>query len=699
MMNIRFTRKSMIISFVAILLLVGLLFVALYAARGNVLSPNNAVSESGLELNEILVKVLLKEGERFNKPIQITNTGSSFESVQVVVDDLEGLLVLEDDSFTLQPGQTRTMNFEFSTRFTDYNFEPGVYVGNVKFQTDGLEEVLPIIIEVESLDVDFDVNLDFSVNDRVVLLGGTALADINVYNFGGLDRAVVDMQYIVADLNGNRLISENENLVVESQASVSKTISIPENFEEGKYIFYVVASYGDSVGTASYLFDVGEIVVEEGSGIMCSITDPLCWIAFVILIILIFIVFLIILNYLFSLLTWFREYKSPVRQRVVERVVTKKVKKDGLFHSLGLYLAKRKEQKARLRRERDKLELEKLRIKERDKRKEERYRLELERLKSKKKGSFFGSIFDKIKKNKKERERVANIKKSANARKLDTERRRESHKRSFVEVIFAKLERSKKEREKRRKEKERVASIKKAARARSLAAEKRRESHKPSFITIIFAKLERSKKEREKRRKEKERVANIKDAVEKRREDGLKRQKESEDRILEVPEGPKKDSVFAVLYKKYEKSKEKSRKRKLVKERRKRFLEEERSKERGLENRRKLQRLKEETEFRRQLELERIRANASKPFFFTKLFNSIDRSLKEAERRRAFRRREKKREEEQAEIETVKQERLLEKQKLIDEEQRKRDEKRLARERAKKTKEEKEKRKDFKKIE
>jgi len=293
-------------------------------SKNSILSQEAGFIDSELGVNEVLVKVMLKQGDFFEKAVQVSNNGGSAESVSVVVSGLEDLVYVDESSFTLEVGQVKTLDLSFISFIEGYYYEPGVYLGSLNFQYGEEEVILPIVVEIESSETLFDMNLDFSVNDRYVVLGGTALADITVYNFAELDMATVDMMYVVSDVNGNRLLTEEENLVVETQASVSKSIFVPDSFEEGKYIFYSTVTYGDSVGTASYLFDVasGEPDSKLSLGSICAPEDPLCWISLVILVILIFFIGAYAYFYLGSFL-----YKKVGLNE--KNITDKKVKKNG----------------------------------------------------------------------------------------------------------------------------------------------------------------------------------------------------------------------------------------------------------------------------------------------------------------------------------------------------------------------------------
>ena len=66
-----FKSKRLLPFFLIIGVLMILLVVSLYLSNSGALSRDAGYSQDGVELNEVLVKVLLKDGETFDKQIQI----------------------------------------------------------------------------------------------------------------------------------------------------------------------------------------------------------------------------------------------------------------------------------------------------------------------------------------------------------------------------------------------------------------------------------------------------------------------------------------------------------------------------------------------------------------------------------------------------------------------------------------------------
>ena len=156
---------------------------------------------------------------------------------------------------------------------------------------------VPVIVEIESKDVLFDMNIDLNAQDRVIELGDSRNIEVRLFNLGKVSPANVLMEYEIKGLNGETIFTETETVVVVTQASFYKTVKIPENLNTGEYVFIAKAKYGTSTGTSSYLFEVkakevkkGDVYYENISSFLtvCS-GDPKCWISLLVLVLFLFI--------------------------------------------------------------------------------------------------------------------------------------------------------------------------------------------------------------------------------------------------------------------------------------------------------------------------------------------------------------------------------------------------------------------------
>jgi hypothetical protein len=272
-------------------------------------SPKEKISEKiNFDVDQILIKILLRDSGYVTKSIRITNIGKNESYFQLNKKGLEDLVNISDTEFSLKPGQTKIVLLNFSTQKSEEKivYQPGVYVGKIEVISEGITTVIPIIVEIESRNILFDMNLNLFARDRGIIQGEETTIEVRLFNLQGIAAANVDMEYEVLDLNGNTIITESESVVVQNHVSFFKTIKIPHNLKPGDYIFIAKAKYGSSIGTASYLF---EVVAKQGAvkefGIKeitnyCE-NDPFCWI---ILIVWVIIIFSFVIYFYFRIGSW-----------------------------------------------------------------------------------------------------------------------------------------------------------------------------------------------------------------------------------------------------------------------------------------------------------------------------------------------------------------------------------------------------------
>ncbi|MBI3334050.1 hypothetical protein HYZ97_01045 [Candidatus Pacearchaeota archaeon] len=209
----------------------------------------------GFDLNSLLLKVSLTQGEKVSKVLTISR--GLGQQVSLDVEQVPGVSVSEQ-SFVLESQEAKNIMVTFDTR----GLGPGVYVGNIKISDNKHIFNLPVIFEIETQDVFYDINLDIPPQYSSVAPGQKLVAQLKLFDltWGGITQGLgpntVDVEYTVQDINGKTISSESESLVVDRQTQITKTVSFPEGIQEGNYVFAATASYKSSVGAASYLFTV-----------------------------------------------------------------------------------------------------------------------------------------------------------------------------------------------------------------------------------------------------------------------------------------------------------------------------------------------------------------------------------------------------------------------------------------------------------
>tara|TARA_Y100000310_G_scaffold292363_1_gene321053 strand:- start:4786 stop:8196 length:3411 start_codon:yes stop_codon:yes gene_type:complete len=250
-----------------------------------------------IDVDQILIKVLIKSKEFLNRTIRVMNIGDDVSDIEIMVKGVEDIVSVSDNSFILKPGQTKRVDTTFSAINDKEGIEhrPDVYIGKLEVVSEGVVKTVPLIVEIESKNILYDMNLNPLARERVIYPGEKVTIEVKLFNLEELKPVNIDMEYFVRDLEGNTIISESETVVVQNQASFFKTISIPENFRSENYVFIALAKYGTSTGTASYLFEVSGVKeaaeVEEGKRKFFEVSklcnnDPFCWISFYVIILL-----------------------------------------------------------------------------------------------------------------------------------------------------------------------------------------------------------------------------------------------------------------------------------------------------------------------------------------------------------------------------------------------------------------------------
>ncbi|MBI3035927.1 hypothetical protein HYY71_06415 [Candidatus Woesearchaeota archaeon] len=214
--------------------------------------------QADFDIDQILLKVLIKSNEFIEKQVRIMNTGSEQAAISIEVYGLSDIIKTDSPSFVIKPGQTKVVNLNFSSYIAEQSIEqhPGVYVGKLAVKSQKAGKEVPIVVEIETKNVLFDMNLNPVALERKVKQGADTTIEVRLFNLQSIDSTNVDVGYSVKDMDGNTIVTESETVVVKTQASFFKTISIPEKLKPGPYAFASEAKFGNSIGTSSYLFEV-----------------------------------------------------------------------------------------------------------------------------------------------------------------------------------------------------------------------------------------------------------------------------------------------------------------------------------------------------------------------------------------------------------------------------------------------------------
>ena len=144
------------------------------------------------------------------------------------------------------------------TFIAEENIIPDLYLGEIIIESNGVKRQIFAAIEVESKEVLLDVNVEIPSKYKYVLPGEEILFKVELINLGEKKRQDVFVEYIIKNQKGEIIISEKENLALETRFSHIKNFELPKNLEYGKYVIYVKANYSEKIASASDWVNVGK---------------------------------------------------------------------------------------------------------------------------------------------------------------------------------------------------------------------------------------------------------------------------------------------------------------------------------------------------------------------------------------------------------------------------------------------------------
>ncbi len=232
-------KKSFFLSLVFVFLLFNFAFVA-----------------GGVDVSSLLLKVSVNEGDSAIKTITI----SSYEDQDFII-DLLGVkgISLSKSQFSLEQNQKIAIDITFNSS----ELKAGVYVGSILISGSKDKSYLPVIFEVQSKNSVIGINLDIPPQYTQIEPGSKVIAQIKLFDLTsnggttpGISSLKIRLDYFLYLINGELITSESEDFVINNQAQLTKTISLPTKVQEGDYVLSVQATYASSTAISSKILSI-----------------------------------------------------------------------------------------------------------------------------------------------------------------------------------------------------------------------------------------------------------------------------------------------------------------------------------------------------------------------------------------------------------------------------------------------------------
>ena len=240
--------KSYIWFGLAIILLVGLFFLVKSQFFGD-----REIDLGNGGVDTLFLKIVLKEGglakslikvsdydpERFT----ITAEGEarnflSFDVIESTPDDDKSVEIIIDGA-----GHT-----------------PEIYLGNLLVDSSGKKSVIPVIVEVQSKEVNFLGRIETFFSEGA-LPSQNLRAEIKVYDIGEVGGRSLNLTYFVKDFDGKVLENTFNTMRVYSEQPVP--IELPNNMALGSYVLGAIIDDEGNISTSTHFFQIAEKEEEE----------------------------------------------------------------------------------------------------------------------------------------------------------------------------------------------------------------------------------------------------------------------------------------------------------------------------------------------------------------------------------------------------------------------------------------------------
>src|SRR3989338_2414438 len=198
------------------------------------------------------IKLKLSLGESEERVLVVRNAGSAALTIPLAVEGVKGYTALSDDFVSLDPGESATVTLNFIGK------NVGGFVGQIIARISQIEKAVPIILEVISDLVLFDVKLDIPAEYAEIEPGNELKAQITLLNVAAPKKVDVFATYLIKDLRGNIIYEETETFAVEKQISYQKSLPVHESTVAGSYVAVIEIRYAESFAVSSQFFSVVE---------------------------------------------------------------------------------------------------------------------------------------------------------------------------------------------------------------------------------------------------------------------------------------------------------------------------------------------------------------------------------------------------------------------------------------------------------
>lgn len=211
------------------------------------------------DINRALIKTVINSPDGDVGSFTITNSNEQIR--EFILSSSSPKLSLSETRFTLQAGQTRTIDISIQNAERVNTFE--IYV-----RTSSSEATIPVVVEYEDIDYIFNALVKINQTTKRVEAGDKIVSAIDIFDLEDIGTQRVDVDYIILDQKTEVVLSETEEVLVSNRNIAEKNFTLPSYLDEGDYVLATVLTFNSRISTATDTF-----IIENGGPSILSIAS------------------------------------------------------------------------------------------------------------------------------------------------------------------------------------------------------------------------------------------------------------------------------------------------------------------------------------------------------------------------------------------------------------------------------------------
>ena len=242
---------------------------------GTGVTPPSTVS---ISVSPAMFNLNMLINSNLQEVISVANSGSGYATLNISETGLDNMIILENNSISIAPGQVQNFNVIFVAPNATGIYNGSIIVGNV---------VIPVSLNVQTKLLLFDSNIVVLNKNYQVLRGTPLQTQVTLIPMGVNVRTDVTLDYSIKDYNGTVYLTRSETLLVTNETSIKRnfdTGSLPI----GNYTVNLQLIYSNGIAPSSAAFQVVS-TVSSSVGLLVYYLIVAIFVIFALIIILIIV--------------------------------------------------------------------------------------------------------------------------------------------------------------------------------------------------------------------------------------------------------------------------------------------------------------------------------------------------------------------------------------------------------------------------